>query len=178
MGTSKIIYRMSHFPNGLRRRRWRRERGPAGPRRPGQEGNGKARLGRGQSPGTARHGLARHGRGARRPPRLLPASRCRPGRPGRCFPPLTGSPPGTARLGTARHGTGRPVEVKVPETGRPQRRCRACSERPGYGRRAAAAKPGGSLWSSYRGLPRKHTAGEDSLISLKSTPTCYVRVGG
>lgn len=175
MGTSKIIYRMSHFPNGLRRRRWRRERGPPGPRCPDQGGNGKAWLGRGQRPGTARLGTAG---GPGSPPRLLPTSRCRPGRPGCRFPPLTGSSPGTARLGMARHGTGRPVEVKVPETGRPQHGGRACSERPGYGRRAAAANPGGSLWNSYRGLPRKHTVGEDGFISLKSTPRCYVRVGG
>lgn len=31
---------MSQFPNGLRRRRWRRERGAAGTRRPGRGGAG------------------------------------------------------------------------------------------------------------------------------------------
>lgn len=36
---------MSQFPNGLRRRRWRRERGAAGTRRPGRGGAGGTRRG-------------------------------------------------------------------------------------------------------------------------------------
>lgn len=61
MGTSKIIYGMSQFPNGLRRRRW--WRGPAGPQRPGRRGDGGGQLG-----GSARLGSARPGSASRPPP--------------------------------------------------------------------------------------------------------------
>lgn len=79
MGTSKIIYGMSQFPNGLRRRRW--WRGPAGPQRPGRRGDEGGAAG-GQRP--ARFGPARL--------RVPPASLCRPGsaRPGSPRP-LVGS---------------------------------------------------------------------------------------
>lgn len=61
MGTSKIIYRMSQFPNGLRRRRWRRDRGAAGTRRPGHRPGRTRREGAAAGSSPARLGSTRHG---------------------------------------------------------------------------------------------------------------------
>lgn len=63
MGTSKIIYRMSQFPNGLRRRRWRRDRSATGTRRPGCRAGRTRREGAAAGSAPARLGSARSRQG-------------------------------------------------------------------------------------------------------------------